>query len=72
MENKVTTIKIQEKTKKRLNKLKEYELESYEQILRKMLYILNLCRKKPELAKRKLELIDESIKREKDYKEDMG
>ncbi len=70
MENKVTTIKIQEKTKKRLNKLKEYELESYEQILRKMLYILNLCRKKPELAKRKLELIDESIKREKDYKED--
>ena len=68
--DKITTIKVQEKTKLRLNKLKEYKLESYEQLLRKMLFILNLCRKRPESAKRKLEQIDNSVKREKEYKLD--
>jgi len=72
MVDKITTIKVQEKTKNRLNKLKEYELESYEQVLRKMLYILNMCRKTPEKAKRFLEKIDESIKRDKDYDEDLS
>lgn len=70
--SKVTTIKLQEETKLRLNKLKEYDLESYDQVLRKILYILNMCRKKPELAKKKLEQIDSSIVREKEYSEDLS
>jgi|TARA_B100001971_G_C18241020_1_gene570922 hypothetical protein len=68
-------MKVQQETKIRLNKLKEYDLESYEQILRKMLYILNMCRKRPELAKKKLEQIDISIRRAKEYernKEDLS
>ncbi len=75
MNNKITTMKVQQETKIRLNKLKEYDLESYEQILRKMLYILNMCRKRPELAKKKLEQIDISIRRAKEYernKEDLS
>ena len=67
---KITTIKVQEETKLRLNKLKEYDLESYEQVLRKILYILNMCRKTPEKAKRFLEKIDINIKREKEYSQD--
>ena len=67
---KITTIKLQEKTKLRLNKLKEFNLESYDQVLRKILYILNMCRKNPEKAKRFLEKIDESIQRDKEYPED--
>ena len=71
MLDKITTIKLQEKTKLRLNKLKEYELESYEQVVRKILFILNLCRKSPEKAKYLLEKIDASIKREKQYNNEM-
>ena len=75
MNNKITTIKVQKETKLRLNKLREYDLESYEQVLRKMLFILNLCRKRPESAKKKLEQIDISIRRSKEYeknKEDLS
>tara|TARA_Y100000310_G_scaffold268360_1_gene280935 strand:- start:2374 stop:2601 length:228 start_codon:yes stop_codon:yes gene_type:complete len=75
MNNKITTIKVQKETKLRLNKLKEYDLESYEQILRKMLFILSMCRKRPELAKKKLEQIDISIRRAREYenhKEDLS
>ena len=75
MNNKITTIKVQRETKLRLNKLREYDLESYEQVLRKMLFILNLCRKRPESAKKKLEQIDISIRRSKEYeknKEDLS
>ena len=63
--NDITTIKVMKETKLRLNKLKEFERESYDQILRKMLHILNIARKTPAKAKKFLEDIDNSIKREK-------
>ena len=72
MVEKITTIKVQQETKSRLNKLKEYNLESYDQLLRKMLYVLNMCRKNPERAKKFLEKVDESIKRDKEYSEDLS
>lgn len=65
----ITTIKIANETKSRLNKLKEFDRESYDQVLRKMLYILNECRKNPIKAKKILVSIDQSIKREKAYLE---
>jgi len=64
---KVTTIKIQEETKKRLDKLKEHKKESYEEVLRKMLYILNTCRKNPEKAKSILRKIYLDIQRKQGY-----
>ncbi len=61
-----TTIKISRKTKERLDNLKEYKEESYEEILKKMLYILNLIRKSPELGNKALGHIDKNIKRKQE------
>jgi len=56
---KVTTIKLTEETKLRLEKLREHKGESYDDILRKILYILNIARDDPEKAKRVLERISD-------------
>jgi len=66
----ITTIKINLKTKERLDRLKEHERETYEQVLRKMLFILNLSKKNPERAQRMFRKIDSAIKsRQKRYSE---
>ena len=59
----ITTIKIQKQTKSRLEHLKEHERETYEQVIRKILYILNRTRKDPVSANRLLSRIDNNIKR---------
>ena len=56
--DKITTIKLSKKTKDRLDKLKVYKRESYEEIIQKMLEILNLVRTNPEQARSKLVAID--------------
>ena len=56
---KITTIKLLEETKLRIEKLREHKRESYDDILRKILYILNIARDSPEKAKRILERISE-------------
>ena len=61
----VTTIKILKETKARLDKLKEHKKESYEEVLRKILNILNICRKNPEKARGILMHIDSVIKRKR-------
>jgi len=63
MDSKTTTVKISRETKTRLDNLKEYNRESYEEILKKILHILNLVRKNPLLAERFLGDIDKTIKR---------
>ncbi len=59
----ISTIKISSETKSRLDKLKEYPRETYEDILRKILFILNTCRKDPDKAKSYLFSIDTKIKK---------
>ena len=54
---KITTIKLLEETKLRIEKLREHKRESYDDILRKILYVLNTARDSPEKAKRVLERI---------------
>jgi hypothetical protein len=66
---KITTIKINKGTKLRLDRLKEHERESYEQVLRKILFILNLSKKDPEKAQRIFKKIDSVIKRKEKYTE---
>lgn len=56
---KITTIKLLEETKNRLEKLREHKKESYDDILKKILYVLNIARDDPEKAKRTLERIEE-------------
>ena len=48
---KITTIKLSTKTKSRLNNLKIHKRETYEEILQKMLGILNTCLLNPEKAR---------------------
>jgi ribosome-binding ATPase YchF (GTP1/OBG family) len=73
--SKITTIKLLEETKLRLEKLREYKRESYNDILKKMLYVLNVARDDPEKAKRVLEKIDDlrnqMLKEELQQKEEL-
>ena len=71
---KITTIKVLEETKTRLEKLREHKKESYDNILRKILYVLNTAREDPDKAKRILERISDlrhrMVEEEKERAED--
>jgi len=58
-----TTIKLSKKTKQRLDNLKEYNRETYEEIIMKILHILNQIRKDPISGNRLLSSIDRNIRR---------
>lgn len=58
-----TTIKLSMETKERLDKLKEHKRESYDDILRKMLGILNITKIDCEKAKNILQKVDETRER---------
>lgn len=59
MAENISTIKLSKETKQRLEKLKEHNRETYEDIVKKILYILNIVRESPDKAKGILEFIDE-------------
>jgi hypothetical protein len=63
----ITTIKITKETKTRLDGLKEHHREPYEEVLRKVLFILNTTKKNPEKAQRILKKIDSTQKRKDKY-----
>jgi hypothetical protein len=63
-DNITTTIKLNKETKERLDNLKEYRRETYEELLQKILQILNLCKISPAKARFKLISIDRKRKRE--------
>ena len=58
MEQKSTTIKIYKDTKSRLDKLKISKGESYDEVVQKILQILNICKSNPLDAKQRLKDID--------------
>jgi len=72
---KITTIKLLDETKLRIEKLRQHKGESYDDILRKILYILNTARDEPDKAKRILEKISElrirMLEDEKQQKENL-
>ncbi|MBP7708113.1 hypothetical protein KA107_00370 [Candidatus Pacearchaeota archaeon] len=59
----ITTLKLEKETKERLEKLREHKRETYDDIIRKILYVLNTVRDEPVKAKAVLEFIDEKRKR---------
>lgn len=59
----ITTIKISTETRERLARLKEYERETFNDVLNKVFYILNTCKKSPEKSQRLLLNIDRRIKK---------
>lgn len=61
--NKITTIKITKKTKSRIDNIKVYPRETYEEIMQRILEILNLSRNNPERAQARLISIEKERKR---------
>ena len=58
----ITTIKLTKYTKKRLDHLRIHRRETYEEIIEKMLEILNICKINPLKAHHKLTSLDNQIK----------
>ncbi len=63
-----TTIKVYTKTKAQLDKFKEYENESYDEVIRKVVYIAETCATEPELSKEAIIAIEKARKRIKEGK----
>ena len=61
----ITTIKLNKKTKERLEKLRVHKRDSYDEILQRMLNILNTCRLEPNRAQAKLRNIERQIRMNK-------
>jgi hypothetical protein len=56
----VTTIKIHDETKLGLNKYREYKNESYDEIIKKLIFIIKKFHKQPELSQEALESIEKA------------
>lgn len=60
----ITTIKLSKSTKDRLDYLKEYKRETYDEVLQKMLEILNISRVSPERARARLISVERKKRRQ--------
>ena len=58
-----TTIKIQSDTKDQLNKLREYKRESYDEVIKKMVFIIGSMKNNPELSKQTIQAIEKARQR---------
>ena len=58
-----TTIKIYEETKSALDTFKEYKNESYDEVIRKVIYIAKKSKTQPALSKETIESIEKARKR---------
>ena len=59
----ITTIKLSHETKARLDHLKLYKRETYEEILQRLLTLLNITRNSPEKARFQLLKLEREHKR---------
>ena len=62
-ENKSTTIKVSERTRERIEHLKEHKEESADSLINKALNIINICMRSPSLAAKILRDIEKTKKR---------
>ncbi|ATZ61020.2 MAG: hypothetical protein BME93_02525 [Methanosarcinales archaeon Met12] len=60
---KATTIKIYEDTKSRLDAFREYKNESYDEVIKKVIYIAKNVKAEPELSIETLEAIKKARER---------
>jgi len=58
-----TTIKINLDTKHRLDQFREYKRETYDELIRKMIYIAEKAKTQPELSKEAVIAIENARKR---------
>jgi len=60
MQTQITTIKIHEDTKQGLDLFREYKNESYDEVLKKILYIAKTSEKHPELSQETVKAIEKA------------
>ena len=68
-----TTIKLNTATKAELDKFKQYENESYDELVRKLVRIVWMCKKQPSLSQKTIKEIEEAreqIRKGEFYTED--
>jgi predicted transcriptional regulator len=58
-----TTIKIHKETKAQIDQFREYKNESYDEVLKKLVYIVKKIKKEPELSKETLKAIEAARER---------
>lgn len=58
-----TTIKIHEQTKHQLDQFREYKNESYDEVIKKVIFIAKTCEKEPELSKETIKAIEKARER---------
>jgi hypothetical protein len=58
-----TTIKIQNDTKSQIDRYREYKNESYDEVIKKLIFIVNNLKKEPELSKETINAIELARKR---------
>lgn len=58
-----TTIRINPQTKAQLDGLRQYKSESYDELLRKLLYLVKMCEKEPKLSQKTIKEIKEARER---------
>lgn len=63
-----TTIKIHEETKHDLDAFREHKNESYDDVIKKMIYIVKNVKRQPELSREAVEAIEQARKRLKSGK----
>ncbi|MBW2997724.1 hypothetical protein KY349_05275 [Candidatus Woesearchaeota archaeon] len=56
----VTTIKLHTETKMELDRFRQYKNESYDEVIRKLLYVAKNIKKKPQLSKWAIKQIEEA------------
>jgi len=61
-----TTIKVHKDTKAQLDKFREYKNESYDEVIRKIIYIVKKAKTHPKLSKEAIIAIEKARKRIKE------
>jgi len=59
----ITTIKLNTKTKRTLDKFREYKNESYDEVVNKLVSIVNNFKHSPQLSKETIEHIEKARER---------
>jgi hypothetical protein len=58
-----TTIRLKNSTKEQLDSFKQYKSESYDELVRKLIYLAKMCEKKPKLSQKTILEIKEARER---------
>ena len=60
-----TTIRLNPETKSKLDEFRQYKSESYDELVRKLIYLAKICEKKPKLSQKTLMEIKQARERVK-------